>query len=156
MPPRERAGWTSGHGRPSSRYVLRPPLAQERVTLGPEGLVRTDLKRAFADGTVAIDFDPRSLLCRFAASVPAPGTHPVRYAAELAGASSLRSRTAPKAEVAAAEDASEAKSKRQGCRYRSWAAAGHPRHRCVRVPDVPATDAHLGGLLYAASPRLPL
>ncbi len=52
------------------KYVLRSPLAQERVTAGPYGLVRIALKRPFADGTVAIDLDPLSLLSRFAASVP--------------------------------------------------------------------------------------
>ena len=103
------------------KYVLRPPIAQERVTLGPEGLVRIDLKRPFADGTIAIDLDPVSLLCRLAASVPAPGTHTVRDAGVLASASRLRPRIVLKPEVAAAEDASEAKPKRQGCRYRSWA-----------------------------------
>ena len=54
------------------RYVLRPPLAQERVELQQDGLVRLSLKRAFADGTVAVDMDPLSLLCRLATSVPPP------------------------------------------------------------------------------------
>ncbi len=40
------------------KYVLRPPIAQERVTERPEGLVRIALKRPFADGTMAIDLDP--------------------------------------------------------------------------------------------------
>jgi Transposase zinc-binding domain/Putative transposase len=35
------------------RYVLRPPIAQERVEPRPDGLVRITLKRPFADGTVA-------------------------------------------------------------------------------------------------------
>ena len=62
------------------RYLLRPPVAQERVTHGPEGLCRVALKRPFADGTVAVDLDPLSLLCRLAASVPPPRLHTVRYA----------------------------------------------------------------------------
>ena len=93
------------------KYVLRPPIAQERVTQGPDGLVRIALKRPFADGTIAIDLDPLSLLCRLAASVPAKGTHTVRYAGVLASASSLRPRIVPKPPVAAADDASEAKPK---------------------------------------------
>jgi hypothetical protein len=32
--------------------------------------VRIELRRPFRDGTVAIDLDPLSLLCRLAASVP--------------------------------------------------------------------------------------
>jgi Putative transposase len=51
------------------KYVLRPAVAQERVTRGPDGLVRITLKKPFSDGTVAVDMDPLSLLCRLAASV---------------------------------------------------------------------------------------
>jgi hypothetical protein len=46
------------------RYVLRPPLAQERLLQRPDGLVRITLKKAYSDGTVAVDMDPLSLLCR--------------------------------------------------------------------------------------------
>ncbi|WP_437964522.1 hypothetical protein [Sorangium sp. So ce260] len=49
------------------RYVLRAPIAKERVEPQQDGLVRLSLKRAFADGTVAVDMDPLSLLCRLAA-----------------------------------------------------------------------------------------
>jgi hypothetical protein len=52
------------------RYVLRPPIAQERIEHRPDGLVRIALKRAFADGTLAVEMDPLSLLCRLATSVP--------------------------------------------------------------------------------------
>jgi transposase InsO family protein len=31
------------------KYILRPPIAQERVTQGPDGLVRIALKRPFAE-----------------------------------------------------------------------------------------------------------
>ncbi|WP_437595034.1 transposase [Sorangium sp. So ce1000] len=57
------------------RYVLRPPIAKEPVDRQQDGLVRLSLKRAFADGTVAVDMDPLSLLCRLAASVPPPRFH---------------------------------------------------------------------------------
>ncbi|MEO8917259.1 MAG: hypothetical protein ABI488_07525 [Polyangiaceae bacterium] len=33
------------------KYILRPPLATERLTADPDGLVRITLKRAFSDGT---------------------------------------------------------------------------------------------------------
>jgi hypothetical protein len=78
------------------RYVLRPPLAQERVEPRPDGLVRITLKRAFADGTVAVDMDPLSLLCRLAASVPPPRYHTVKYAGVLAHRSRWRPRIAPR------------------------------------------------------------
>src|SRR5260221_5143948 len=42
------------------RYVLRPPVAQERVDQRPDGLVRITLKKAYTDGTIAVDMDPLS------------------------------------------------------------------------------------------------
>ena len=101
--------------------MLRPPIAQEPVTAGPDGLVRIALKRPFADGTVAIDLDPWSLLSRLAASVPGKRTHTVRYAGVLASASKLRSRIVPVPPVAPADDDDECKPKPSCCRYRTWA-----------------------------------
>lgn len=77
------------------RYVLRPPVAQQRITEGPEGLVRIALKKPFSDGTFAIDMDPLSLLSRLAAAVPPPRLHTVRYSGVLASASAWRSRIVP-------------------------------------------------------------
>jgi hypothetical protein len=77
------------------RYVLRPPIAQERLEPRPDGLVRITLKKAYTDGTVAVDMDPLSLLCRLATSVPPPRFHTVRYAGVLAAASPWRPRVAP-------------------------------------------------------------
>jgi hypothetical protein len=72
------------------RYVLRPKVAQERLEPRPDGLVRITLKKAYTDGTVAVDMDPLSLLCRLASSVPPPRFHTVRYAGVLAAASPWR------------------------------------------------------------------
>lgn len=72
------------------QYVLRPPIANEHVQQGPEGLVRILLKRPFSDGTTAVDMDPLSLLCRLASMVPSPRTHTVRYAGVLGSASTWR------------------------------------------------------------------
>ena len=78
------------------RYVLRPPLAQDRLTKLDDGLVRLTLKRAFSDGTTAIDLDPLSLLCRLAASVPGPGFNTVRYGGVLSPAARWRPLIVPK------------------------------------------------------------
>jgi hypothetical protein len=105
------------------RYVLRPPLAQERLALRPDGLVRIVLKRAFGDGTSAVDMDPLSLLCRLATSVPPPRFHTVKYAGVLAPASPWRSRVVPPstpAETAAATQSPPKAPKRVGT-YRPWA-----------------------------------
>jgi hypothetical protein len=58
--------------------------------------VQITLKRAFSDGTVAIDMAPFSLLSRLAAAVPYPRFHTVRYSGALASASKVRPRIAPK------------------------------------------------------------
>ena len=36
------------------RYVLRPPIAQERLEPRPDGLVRITLNKAYTDGTFAV------------------------------------------------------------------------------------------------------
>ncbi len=77
------------------RYVLRPAVAQERLELLADGLVRIGLRRPFGDGTVAVDIDPLSLLCRLAAAVPPPYFNTVRYGGVLAPAAKWRSLVVP-------------------------------------------------------------
>jgi len=85
--------------------------------------VRITLKRPFADGTVAVDMDPLSLLSRLATAVPPPRLHTVRYAGVLAPASKLRARIVPKPTVAPAPVAGESPEPKKvaGSRYRPWA-----------------------------------
>jgi len=77
------------------RYILRPPVAQERLELLPDDLIRIHLRRPFADGTVAVDLDPLSLLCRLCAAVPPPRFNTIRYAGVLAAASTWRALVVP-------------------------------------------------------------
>jgi hypothetical protein len=86
------------------KYVLRPPIAQERVKLVADGLVRIELRRPFRDGTIAIDLDPLSLLCRLAATVPPPKMHLTRYAGVLAAAHKWRAKVVPPPPADAAND----------------------------------------------------
>jgi hypothetical protein len=129
-----RAGAMDERGREALlKYVLRPPIAQERVVQGPDGLVRVALKKRFSDGTFAVDLDPLSLLTRLCASVPPPRFHTVRYVGVLASASKLRPRILPEPpmeagvarppmEAGVALDANEeAEPRPRRCRYRPWA-----------------------------------
>jgi hypothetical protein len=51
-----RAGALDPAGREAQlRYLLRPPVAQERMEQRPDGLVRITLKKAYTDGTIAVD-----------------------------------------------------------------------------------------------------
>ena len=84
--------------------------------------MRITLRKAYTDGTVALDMDPLPLLCRLATSVPPPRLHTVRYAGVLAAASRWRPRIAPKPptqEPAAAS--AEPDRTRPAGRYRPWA-----------------------------------
>ena len=106
------------------RYALRPPLAKDRIETRPDGLVRITLKGAYIDGTIAVDLDPLSLLCRLATSVPPPRFHTVKYAGVLAPASPWRPRIAPElapAQPVKAVLVDETKRGRGESNYRPWA-----------------------------------
>jgi len=77
--------------------VLGPPVAQERVERRPLRSRAHHVKKAYTDGTIAVDMDPLSLLCRLATSVPPPRLHTIRYAGVLTPSSPGRWRLAPQA-----------------------------------------------------------
>jgi putative transposase len=54
------------------RYVLRPPLAQERLRLRGDGRVVVKLKMAWHDGTTELVFEPLEFLEKLAAITPRP------------------------------------------------------------------------------------
>jgi hypothetical protein len=112
-------------------------LAGDRVQRLDQGRVRLQLKRAFSDGTFAVEMDELSLVARLAAMVPPPWQNQVRYAGVLAPAAKWRSRVvalAPSAEqpqtpavwqglgqLPAQDDTAEPSTpKGKGCRYWPW------------------------------------
>ena len=54
------------------RYLLRPPVAQERLRLLADGRVLVQLKQAWADGTSHLLFEPLEFLEKLAALTPGP------------------------------------------------------------------------------------
>lgn len=72
------------------RYILRPPLAQERLTLLPDHRVRLTLKRHWSDGTYALEMDALALLARLASAIPPPRQHLTCYSGVLAAAAHWR------------------------------------------------------------------
>jgi hypothetical protein len=54
------------------RYILRPPIAQDRLELTSEGRVLLRLRRTWRDGTRAIRFEPSEFLEKLASMIPKP------------------------------------------------------------------------------------
>ena len=77
------------------RYLARPPLAQERLSLHPDGRVRLGFKAPWKDGTHAVLLDPLDFIARLAALVPPPRFHMVRYHGVLAAHAAVRAEVVP-------------------------------------------------------------
>jgi hypothetical protein len=74
------------------RYALRPPVGQERLRLTPEGRVVLVLRRAWADGTAHLVFEPLELLERLAVLVPRPRVNLLFYHGVLGARARWRAR----------------------------------------------------------------
>ena len=66
------------------RYLLRPPLAQDRLHLRTDGRVVVTLKRAWRDGTTRLVFEPLEFLAKLAALTPRPEINLLLYHGVLA------------------------------------------------------------------------
>src|SRR5262245_18998136 len=75
-----------------ARYVLRPPIAQERLTRTADGRVLLTLKAEWSDGTTHLLFEPIELLERLAALTPRPRINLVLHHGVLAPHSRWRAR----------------------------------------------------------------
>jgi len=79
------------------RYVARPPIKVERLSLDSDGRVIYALRRQWRDGTSAIAFDPLDFLSRLAALVPRPRLHLLTYHGVLAPVAEWRDLVVPSA-----------------------------------------------------------
>ena len=106
-----------------ARYVSRPPVATERLSLTEGGQVRCALKTPYRDGTTHVIFEPEDFIARLAALVPKPRAHLTRYHGVFAPASPDRARVVPKSRAAAVNDAQENTERSATARQRSltWA-----------------------------------
>ena len=103
------------------RYILRPPLANERLHLLTDGDVTVEFKRPWKDGTRSIGLAPHALLSRLAALVPPPKRHVTVYSGVLASHSPWRRLIIPTGNPfpGPASDA-QTKPKPGGRRYIPW------------------------------------
>ena len=103
-----------------ARYVSRPPVATERLSLTRGGNVRYALKTPYRDGTTHVIFEPEDFIARLVALVPKPRAHLTRYHGVFAPASRDRARIVPGTRTAASAARGEVSvSDRQ--RAMSWA-----------------------------------
>ena len=152
-----RAGAMDERGREALlEYVLRPPIAQERITRGPEGLVRIALKKHFSHGTVAVDLDPVSreevvAACfarpdhdagrvhRAALRARTPPRYPLtRFHGVLAPRAKLRPRVVPKLPDSAAKGCPSASSRNNHTGEPRGQAGERPPPRDTTGPIIPA------------------
>ena len=77
------------------RYMLRPPLAKERIEQKPDGTVVIGMKRVWSDGTSAIEMTPGEFVEKLAALVPPPRSNTIVYRGVLAGNAAWRKEVIP-------------------------------------------------------------
>lgn len=80
------------------RYLLRPPIAEERLSLRTDGTLLLEFKKPWRDGTRAVVLTPRDLLVRLCAAIPLPYVNQVRYFGVLASAAADRDEVVPHTE----------------------------------------------------------
>jgi len=77
------------------RYLLRPPLAKERLQRREDGMLALKLRKPWSDGSVELLFSPLDLLARLAALVNRPGKNAISYHGVLGARSSWRKQVVP-------------------------------------------------------------
>ncbi len=78
------------------RYVTRPAICKDRLTVRADGRIQYELKNPFRNGTTHILFSPLDFLSKLAALVPRPRHNLVRYHGVFAPNSTLRKLIIPK------------------------------------------------------------
>jgi Putative transposase len=90
------------------RYIVRPPLALDRLTESSGGQLLYQFRRPWSDGSTALLLEPLELLERLAALVPPPRRPLLAYHGLLAPRSRWRAAIVPKAAADAARADAEA------------------------------------------------
>jgi len=82
------------------RYITRPAIANERLSVNETGQIVLRLKTPYRDGTTQIVMEALEFMQRLAALVPRPRLHLIRFHGVLAPNAKLRSAIVPGATTA--------------------------------------------------------
>jgi hypothetical protein len=77
------------------RYISRPAVSENRLSLTANGHVRYQLKTPYRDGTTHVIFEPLDFIARLAALVPKPRVNLTRYNGVFAPNSKHRAQVTP-------------------------------------------------------------
>ncbi len=77
------------------RYITRPAIAENRLSLTPIGQVCYQLRTPYRDGTTHVVFEPLDFLAKLAALVPKPRVNLTRFHVVFAANSRFRSEVTP-------------------------------------------------------------
>jgi ribosomal protein S27E len=77
------------------RYIARPAISEQRLSLTPTGKVRYQLKTPFRNGTTHVIFEPLDFIARLAALVPKPRVNLTRFHGVFAPNSKHRAAITP-------------------------------------------------------------
>ena len=77
------------------RYLLRPPVSEKRLSLRNNGEVCLQLKSAWSDGTLAVQFTPHEFIEKLIAIIPQPRIHLVRFHGIIAASAEDRKKVVP-------------------------------------------------------------
>ena len=61
------------------RYIARPPVAEKRLSLTRNEMVRYELKTPYRHGTTHVIFEPLDFISKLAALIPKPRVNLTRY-----------------------------------------------------------------------------
>jgi hypothetical protein len=134
------------------KYITRPPIKTERLSLAPDGRVIYALRRHWRDGTSAIAFEPQDFIARLAALVPRPRAHLLTYHGILAPAAEWRDlvvpRPRPKSSACAEPNGSSPESKACG----AGAEHGSPQGQGSSTVSALEPSAEIGSPAKTCSP----
>jgi hypothetical protein len=77
------------------RYIARPAISEQRLSISPQGRVRYQLKTPWRNGTTQVEWDAVDFIAKLAALVPPPRAHLTRFHGVFAPNAALRAQLTP-------------------------------------------------------------